>query len=326
MTLKQTVRLFGLSSALFVLAFSGAVAGEDTPQAKSAAFVNGVNITEEDINRQMFALEQHWLSTQGSAIRPDMIPVLRKKILEELIDQELLYQESRKQGLEVAEKTVSDEMEELKKRFPNEEAFNDEMRQMNFSEETLKVQMKKNLSVKQLVEKEILAKVRVSDEDAKSFYDSHPEHFQQKEKVRASHILIKSEADTDPVSKDERRKKLEAVKKRIENGEDFAALAREFSQCPSAEKGGDLGFFERGNMVKPFEDAAFSMKPGEVSDIVVTPFGFHLIKVTDRSEARTVSFDESKDRINQHLRQMKFTEEKNAYVGDLKKKSKVETY
>lgn len=326
MAFKQSMRLFGLFSALFVLAFSWAMAGEDTPRAKSAASVNGVNITEEDINRQMFALEQHWLSTQGSAIRPDMIPVLRKKILDELIDQELLYQESRKQGLEVEEKTVSDEIEELKKRFPNEEAFNDEMRQMNFSEETLKVQMKKNLSVKQLVEKEILAKVRVSDEDAKSFYDSHPEHFQQKEKVRASHILIKSEADTDPVSKDERRTKLEAVKKRIENGEDFAALAREFSQCPSAEKGGDLGFFERGNMVKPFEDAAFSMKPGEVSDIVVTPFGFHLIKVTDRTEAGTVSFDESKDRISQHLRQMKFTEEKNAYVGDLKKKSKVETY
>lgn len=326
MAFKQSMRLFGLSSALFVLAFSGAMAGEDTPRAKSAASVNGVNITEEDINRQMFALEQHWLSTQGSAIRPDMIPVLRKKILEELIDQELLYQESRKQGLEVEEKTVSDEMDELKKRFPNEEAFNDEMRQMNFSEETLKVQMKKNLSVKQLVEKEILAKVRVSDEDAKSFYDSHPEHFQQKEKVRASHILIKSEADTDPVSKDERRKKLEAVKKRIENGEDFAALAREFSQCPSAEKGGDLGFFERGNMVKPFEDAAFSLKPGEVSDIVVTPFGFHLIKVTERTEARTVSFDESQDRINQHLRQMTFSEQKNAYVGDLKKKSKVETY
>jgi peptidyl-prolyl cis-trans isomerase C len=326
MTFKQTIRLFGLSSALFVLTFSGAMAGEDTPQAKSAASVNGVNITEEDINRQMFALEQHWLSTQGSAIRPDMIPVLRKKILEELIAQELLYQESRKQGLEAEEKTVSDEMEELKKRFPNEEAFKDEMRQMNFSEETLKVQMKKNLSVKQLVEKEILAKVRVSDEDAKSFYDSHPENFQQKERVRASHILIKSEADTDPVSKDERRKKLEAVKKRIENSEDFATLAREFSQCPSAEKGGDLGFFERGNMVKPFEDAAFSMKPGEVSDIVATPFGFHLIKVTDRTEARTVSFDESQDRINQHLRQMKFSEEKNAYVGDLKKKSKVETY
>lgn len=326
MAFKQSMRLFGLFSALFVLTFSWAMAGEDTPRAKSAASVNGVNITEEDINRQMFALEQHWLSTQGSAIRPDMIPVLRKKILDELIDQELLYQESRKQGLEVEEKTVSDEIEELKKRFPNEEAFNDEMRQMNFSEETLKVQMKKNLSVKQLVEKEILANIRVSDEDAKSFYDSHPEHFQQKEKVRASHILIKSEADTDPVSKDERRTKLEAVKKRIENGEDFAALAREFSQCPSAEKGGDLGFFERGNMVKPFEDAAFSMKPGEVSDIVVTPFGFHLIKVTDRTEAGTVSFDESKDRISQHLRQMKFTEEKNAYVGDLKKKSKVETY
>jgi peptidyl-prolyl cis-trans isomerase C len=326
MRFNQIMRLFCLFSGLLVPVFSGAVAGEEKPAAGNAASVNGVAISNEDVNRQMFALEQHVLSTQGTAIRPEMIPELRNKILDELIDKELLYQESLRKGIEIEEKAVDEKMDALKGRFPNEETFKDEMNQMNLSEVTLRSQIKKDLTVQQLVEKEILVKVLVSDEDSKSFYGSHPEHFQQKEKVRASHILIKSEADTDPVSKDERRKKLEAVKKRIENGEDFASLAKEFSQCPSAEKGGDLGYFERGKMVKPFEDAAFSMKPGEVSDIVVTPFGFHLIKVTDRSEARTISYDESKERIKQHLQRVKFLEAKNVYVGDLKEKSKVEKY
>lgn len=326
MRFKPTRGFFYPVLALFILAFSGAAAGEEKPATGRAASVNGVVISNEEVNRQMFALEQHFLSTQGTAIRPDMIPELRNRVIDELIDKELLYQESLKRGIELEEKTVDETMGALKKRFPDEETFQDELEQMNLSEEALRSQIRKDLVVRQLVEKEILAKVLVSDEDSKSFYDSHPDLFKQRERVKASHILIKSEADTDPVTKEARRKELEAVKKRIENGEDFAALAKEFSQCPSAEKGGELGYFERGKMVKPFEDAAFSMKPGEVSDIVVSPFGFHLIKVTDHTEARTISYGESKQRIEQHLQGKKFNEEKSAYVGELKKKNNVEKY
>ena len=131
-----------------------------------------------------------------------------------------------------------------------------------------------------------------------SFYDSHPEHFKEPERVRASHILIKSKPDAGPVEKEERRKTLEAVKKRLDQGEDFGVLAKQFSQCPSAEKGGDLGYFERGKMVKPFEDEAFSMNLGEVSDIVVTSFGFHLIKVADKKPERIIPYEESKETVS----------------------------
>lgn len=326
MRIKQAVGLFCLFSALLAPAFSEVVTGEEKPAMGKAALVNGVDISNEDVNRQMFALEQHFLSTQGTAIRPDMVPELRNKILDELIDKELLYQESLKKGIEIEETTVDERMNMLKGRFPNEETFQDEMNQMNLSEATLRSQIKKDLTVQKLVEKEILVKVTVSDEDSKSFYDSRPDLFKEPEKVRASHILLRLEEDTDPIAKEKQREKLEGVKKRIGKGEDFASLAKEFSQCPSAEKGGDLGYFERGKMVKPFEDAAFSMKQGELSDIVESPFGFHLIKLTDRSEARTVSYDESKERIKQHLQRVKFSEEKDVYVSDLKRKGKVEKY
>ena len=324
---RRYIRRFAcLSAAMFVICGAEAMGEEKTPETKGAASVNGIIISNQEVNRQLFVLEQHFLSTQGKAIRPDMVPGLRSKVVDELIDKELLFQESRKRGLEIEDQAVDEKMDVLKKQFPNEETFRDEMSQMDITEEALRLQIKKDMTVQQLVEKDILAKVKVSDEDARSFYDSHPEFFKETEKVRASHILVQSQADTDPITKDQRRKGLEAVRNRVEAGEDFASLAKEFSHCPSAEKGGDLGYFERGQMVKPFEEAAFSMKLGEVSDIVVTPFGFHLIKLTDRRPARTIPYDESKERIKQHLQRLKFTEEKNTYLGELKKKSKVEKY
>jgi peptidyl-prolyl cis-trans isomerase C len=321
-------RVAGLLSVwINVLFLTGSlvVAEENAPTGK-AAEVNGVVITQEDVNRQMFALEQQILSTQGKAIRPDMVPGVRNQILNDLIGKELLYQESQEQKMAVEEKTVNEKVESLKKQFPSEKVFQDEMRQMSLTEGTLRSHIKKDLAVQQLVEKDILVKVHVSDEDAKAFYDGHPDLFKEPEKVRASHILLKVEANAEPAKKEETRKKMEGIKKRLENGEDFAALAKELSQDPSAEKGGDLGFFERGKMVKAFEDAAFSLKPGEVSGIVESPFGYHLIKVFDRQAERTVPYSESKERIKKYLWRVKFMEQKNVYVEALKKKGKVEIF
>jgi peptidyl-prolyl cis-trans isomerase C len=311
-------------SVLFLT--GSAVATEEKTPTGKAAVVNGVVITHEEVNRQMFVLEQQLLSTQGKAIRPDMVPGVRNQILNDLIDKELLYQESQEQKMVVEEKVVDEKMESLKKRFPSEKEFQDQMRQMSLTEGTLRSQIKKDLAVQRLVEKDILVKVHISDEDAKSFYDGHPDLFKEPEQVKASHILLKVEADAEPAKKEEIRKKMEGIKKRLDKGEDFAVLAKEFSQGPSAEKGGDLGFFGRGKMVKPFEDAAFSLKPGEVSGIVETPFGYHLIKVFDKKAERTISYADSKERIKQYLWRVKFIEEKNGYVEALKKKGKVEIF
>jgi peptidyl-prolyl cis-trans isomerase C len=316
-----------LCAWLSVLFLTGSVlAAEEKARTGKAAAVNGVVITYEEVNRQMFVLDQQLLSTRGKTIRPDMVPGVRNQILNDLIDKELLYQESQEQKMVVEEKTVDEKMESLKKQFPSEKLFQGEMHQIGLTEETLRSQIKKDLAVKKLLEKEILVKVHISDEDAKSFYDGHPEFFKEPEKVKASHILLKVQANAEPAKKEEIRKKMEGIKKRLEKGEDFAALAKEFSQDPSAEKGGDLGFFARGEMVKPFEDAAFSLKPGEVSDIVETPFGFHLIKVFERQAERTIPYADSKERIKQYLWRVKFTEEKNRYVDVLKKKGKVQIF
>jgi peptidyl-prolyl cis-trans isomerase D len=127
-----------------------------------------------------------------------------------------------------------------------------------------------------------LEQAKVPDEALADYYEAHKEEFRREAQVRARHILRKLTAEAGPDDEVQARAVLESVQQRLATSEDFAELAREFSEDPaSAEQGGDLGFFKHGEMVKPFEDAAFGLQPGEVSDIVRTDFGYHLIKVEE---------------------------------------------
>ena len=116
------------------------------------------------------------------------------------------------------------------------------------------------------------------------------------------------------------------IKQRLKAGHDFAALAKEFSQGPSSTKGGDLGYFARGQMVTPFEDAAFSLKPGEVSDIVETKFGYHIIKVVDKKPETTISYDEVRERLGLYLKGEKTKKEIRIYVKRLEDNANVERF
>jgi peptidyl-prolyl cis-trans isomerase C len=123
--------------------------------------------------------------------------------------------------------------------------------------------------------------------------------------VRASHILIKADPQADESQKAAARKKIKEIQNKLSKGEDFTALAREYSEGPSGTKGGDLGYFSRGQMVKPFEDAAFTSAPGQVSDIVETRLGYHLIKVTEKKPETIVAYADIKDQLQEYLKQKK---------------------
>ncbi|MBK5101874.1 MAG: peptidyl-prolyl cis-trans isomerase [Desulfobacteraceae bacterium] len=180
------------------------------------------------------------------------------------------------------------------------------------------------MAIQQFIDRQFAQKVTISGEETKSYYDSHLDSFKQPEEVKASHILIKIDSQAKESQKTEARKKLEEVQKKLNKGDDFAALAKEFSQGPSSAKGGDLGYFRRGQMVKPFEEAAFALRPGEVSDIVETRFGYHLIKIFDKRPETTMAFKDIKEKLQQYLKQGKVREQVSAYVEELKGKAKVE--
>jgi peptidyl-prolyl cis-trans isomerase C len=168
--------------------------------------------------------------------------------------------------------------------------------------------------------------VQITDEEGKTFYDTNPQLFQQPERVKASHILIKVDEGAAEEKKTEARKKIKEIQEKVQKGEDFAELAKTYSEGPSASRGGDLNFFARGQMVKPFEDVAFSLKPNETSDIVETKFGYHLIKVVDKQPAKKIAYADVKDRINKHLKDQKLRTERQLYFDKLKKGAKIEKF
>jgi peptidyl-prolyl cis-trans isomerase C len=197
---------------------------------------------------------------------------------------------------------------------------------MNLSEATIGSQIQRDLAIKELIDTQFVQKITVSDEEMKVYYDSNPDSFKKPEQVKASHILIKVEPQADASQKAGARKKLEMIQGKLKKGEDFGTLAKEYSEGPSNTKGGDLGYFSRGQMVKPFEEAAFALKQGEVSEIVETRFGYHLIKVTDKTTETTIAYNEIKDNLGRFLKQEKLRKEMTLYIASLKKNAKVETF
>jgi peptidyl-prolyl cis-trans isomerase C len=251
---------------------------------------------------------------------------LKNNILDSLIEREILYQQSQKAGIQITDQKVDDQLASIKKRFPSETEYKNALGKMSLTEDEVKLQIKRGLSIRELIDQKISSKVVITDEDSKTYYDKNPQMFKQPAQIKASHILIKVDAKADEAQKAEARKKIEEVQQKLKDGGDFAALAKEYSEGPSNAKGGDLGYFRRGQMVKPFEDAAMAMKPNEVSDVVETRFGYHLIKVYHNKPEQTLAYADVKDKITQRMKQGKIEKEAVQYVDQLKKEAKLEKF
>ena len=311
-----------LSLALVALP---AIAEQKQATEGKVATVNDVVITQAQFDLEMGRVQQRFRQSGRFPGQPELAQI-RQAVLDNLIARELLYQESKKKGFRGSEEEVNEQIEALKGRFPSEAEFQTALTNMNITEAQLRSQIEQDIAIRKFVNNTFVDKVTISEAEIKAYYDNNPQFFTKPEQVRASHILIKVEPQADAVQKDKARKTLNMVQEKLQTGEDFGALAKEYSQGPSSSKGGDLGFFGRGQMVKPFEDKAFSMKTGEVSDIVETRFGYHLIKVTDKQPESKLAFAEVKERLGQHLKQQKVQQEIGAYVEKLRVDAKVETY
>jgi len=326
MQIKQ-LRWFWVMLTTMSLAYIAmpAFAVEKQISERKVAVVNGVVITQGDFDREMVRVHRQQASMGRSFNESQLIDV-KKVVLETLINRELLYQESQNQGVKIEDKAVVEQFEIMKKRFSSEDEFKTALLKMKISETTLKSQMRKNMAIQQFIDKEFVQKVKVPEKEVKAFYVSRPDSFKEPEQVRARHILIKVDPGTDESKKAEARKKLKGIHNRLRKGEDFEALAKEYSEGPSGARGGDLGYFSRGQMVKPFEEVAFGLPPGKVSDIVETRFGYHLIKVIDKKPEAMVSYEEVKDKLQQYIKEQKVREQINLNIEELRGKAKVERF
>lgn len=304
---------------------SPAYVGESQSAEQKVAVVNGTVINQAEFDSEMNRVLER-LQRTGRFPNDLERSQIKKQVLENLIARELLYQESQKKGIKVDQKEIEAQLTALKGRFPSEVEFKNALSTMNLTEADLRFQFERDLAIRKLLDDQIGGKSTVSEKESRAYYDSNLESFKKPEQVRASHILIKVDPGADEAKKAEARTKIESLQAKLKNGEDFGALAKEYSEGPSGPKGGDLGFFGRGQMVKPFEETAFSMKPGQVSGMVETRFGYHLIMVTERTPESTLSYEEVKDRLEQYLKQQKVQEAIAAYVETLKGKAKIERF
>ena len=326
MKLVKCNQFIQLAVALALLIFNlPAIAEEKKSSGDKIAMVNGVVITRGQYDREV-SIQRERVTRQGRVVTDDQLPALRNQVLEGLIEREVLYQESQKAGIKISDQDVNDQLANIKKRYPDENEFNNALTNMGFTEDEVKNQIEHGLAIRELINKKITEKVVITDKESKTFYDENPKLFKQPEQVKASHILIKADANAGEAKKAEARKKIEEVQQKLKDGGDFSTLAKEYSEGPSNVKGGDLGYFNRGQMVKPFEDTAFAMKPNEVSDVVETRFGYHLIKVYDKKPEKVLAYAEVKDRLNQHLKNQKVEKQASEYVAGLKKNAKIEKY
>jgi peptidyl-prolyl cis-trans isomerase C len=284
------------------------------------ARVNGEDIKKSDFDMLIRNIEL----SQGPIPAEKRDEVLRAA-LNQLVEYTLLQQEAKNRQLTVSDAEVNERIKAMQGQFPTEEAFTKALDARNMSIDRLRDDARVDMVISRMVEAEAASAQAPSDAECKEYYEKNPARFKLGESVRASHILILADEKADEATKKQARAKIEAINKRVKAGEDFAKLAQEHSQDGSAAQGGDLDFFGRGRMVPPFEQAAFALKPGEVSDIVTTPFGYHIIKVTERKDASTIPYDDRlQERLKQVLTEERKQEKVTSFVTSLKQKSKIE--
>ena len=285
------------------------------------AVVNGEKITVKQLDEAL----NNALSSMGgnaAALPQEQRIEFYRRALEGMIAEKLVTQAAAKE--EVTQADIDAEIKNAKAKFPSEEEFNKYLTQMGQSPEKLAAFLKPMIQQQRWMMKQIEGKANVDDATAKKFYDDNKDQFKQPETVKASHILVRVEKDAPEATVNE---KLEVAKKAADRvkTEDFAVVAKEVSEDPgSKENGGDLGYFPKDAMVPEFAEVAFKEKVGEVSAPVRTDFGWHIIKVTDKKEARAVPYDEAKDNLIAYLKENEQQKAIQEVITKLRSSAKIE--
>jgi len=300
-----------------------AISGITDNETKVIASVNGKNIIQGEVEKEL----QNLLMQYQGRVPPQQLMQLQSQLrgqaVESLINKLILFEEADKNKIQIEDGEVDAELKRIAAQFETPEKFKEQLTQMGMSEEKLRADVKQNYRIEKLL-KNKLPVVTVTDEEAALFYKENPENFATPEKITAAHILMSLADNATDEMKKQKRQELEAVLEQIKGGADLAELALKYSDCPSKEQGGNLGSFSRGSMVKPFEDVAFKLKKDEVSGVVETQFGLHLIKLIDRTEAQTTPLEQVKDKISSYLEAQKQNKEVAAYLATLRSTAKID--
>lgn len=294
-------------SLAFILIFSMFLSGCSSKE-EIVAKVNGEEITEsrfeDNFQMQKKMIEAQYGTDVWTTEMDDgriFEEVFKEKVLEGLITETVMLQEAEKQGIEVSKKEVDEEVEKLKDLNGGEENFNKSLEQNGITLEYLKESLRKEMILNQYQE-DFIENQEISDTEAETHFNENKDAYIQ---VKVSHILVKTKEEAEEIIKE------------LEAGKDFAELAKEKSiDTGSASNGGVYDFFTKGTMVPEFEEVAFTLEPGKISEPVETTYGYHIIKVEDKKE----TFEELKDIVIEDMKYLRFDEK----ITELRDKAEVE--
>lgn len=280
------------------------------------ARVNGEAVTKVDFDRLIKNMEL----SANQPIPAERRDEILRQALDQLVTYTVLSQETKARNVSVSDADIEGSLKEMRSKFPNEEEFKKALAARGMTVEKLRSDARVDMSINKMMDTELASKPLPTDTQVREFYDKNPDKF---ETARASHILFKVDEKADDATKKKALAEAQAVLKQVKGGADFAGLAKKHSADGSAQQGGDLGVFNKGQMVPAFDQAVFSMLPGQISDIVTTQFGHHIIKVTDRA---AVPFDQVGPKIKEFLTEQQKRERAQAFIDSLKQKAKIEVF
>jgi peptidyl-prolyl cis-trans isomerase C len=286
----------------------------------------GVEIKRSQLDQEVIRFKAQ-AAGRGQSIPSDHLALMEPQILDQLINIQLLCSAATDEDKAAGKVLVDKQIEEAKTQLGSDEALNRQLKAQGFTRDEFVAKTIEMSTARAVLERAL--KVKITDEDVKKFYDENPSQFEEPERVRASHILFSTkdpitQVDLSEDKKAAKRKLAEEVLKRAQAGEDFAKLAKDYSEDPgSKDKGGEY-VFPRGQMVPPFEAAAFSLNTNQISDIVTTVYGYHIIKLSEKFPARKIELAKVASRVKEYLTGQALQKQSPEYIAKLRKEAAVE--
>jgi parvulin-like peptidyl-prolyl isomerase len=296
-----------------------------------AAIVAGEPIYLSEVDERVKGLEDKFRELNPQLRFPeDKKNKLRRDFLQRMIREKVLLMEADRRKITVDEQEVQNRIDQLKLLFGNspeaQQRFLDGIKDMN----RFRAEVTNQARISKLMDQEIKAKIQITEDELRSFFEANPERFADQESVKLRQILIryKTEDASQPPSeevKEEARKRAQEILARLEAGEDFATVAQEVSEDPAtSSRGGEMGTYTKGRLPRELEDVAFGLEPGQISEPVETRFGLHILKVDEHKQAYQPTFEEVRDRVESALRSQKYRELSEKFVQELKEKANIQ--
>jgi peptidyl-prolyl cis-trans isomerase C len=259
------------------------------------AIVDGREVTKAELITEAHGAHEQ-LAAVGDVRQKDHS--FYAEALDQIIAGLLIYSEAQKLGLAATAEEIDAEIARLRSRYPSEEAYLQNLAQQGVSEAKVRQDIQEQISLQNFVNVQVRASIKIPEDELRSYFDTNADSIPSvQEGVRTRHLLVSLARDASEEEELAARESIQGLLARARNGEDFAQLVRENSHDETAEQGGDLPWLGRGQTLPEFEAAAFALQPGQLSDVVRTDAGFHIIECLDRQEARPATFEDVRDQL-----------------------------